>query len=326
MNPTKEQCEEFKKNPTVNPLSGRHIDHGKIRYNQLSRACDAVSESNSKSKSSTKKSLAKNSYLGKLPSLKSDNSVKNIKRSSYRKHNFETPKASRSSSTMKSSKTRPANYEIPSIGPMMHWGNLASKEDNMIKMLNYLKNKLFDYEEEESVVVSRMEINEFATMIKEMEPEFKYKQNIVLLFEELHELIDDLRKSRKFVEDEPKYEIYEDMEIKPNRLFNREQALGVYSRFQLDKQTLKSAIRKKDFSWGVSYELNISNKKYLDRLIALKIFRHDDVYGKMFKSEKEYDELRELHEKYEAMHNRYRDYAKPRSTSKPSSRKNLLNS
>ena len=37
-----EKCEAFKKNPTVNPLTGRKIQLHKIRHTQLTKACEAA--------------------------------------------------------------------------------------------------------------------------------------------------------------------------------------------------------------------------------------------------------------------------------------------
>jgi 2-cysteine adaptor domain len=39
MNLTKQQCEAFRTNPKVNPLTGRSIEVGKIRHQQLTEAC-----------------------------------------------------------------------------------------------------------------------------------------------------------------------------------------------------------------------------------------------------------------------------------------------
>lgn len=39
MNLTKKQCEAFRANPKVNPLTGRSIEVGKIRHQQLTEAC-----------------------------------------------------------------------------------------------------------------------------------------------------------------------------------------------------------------------------------------------------------------------------------------------
>jgi hypothetical protein len=40
MNITSKQCEEFKKNPKVNPLTGRKISIGKITHQKLNKACN----------------------------------------------------------------------------------------------------------------------------------------------------------------------------------------------------------------------------------------------------------------------------------------------
>jgi hypothetical protein len=42
----------------------------------------------------------------------------------------------------------------------------------------------------------------------------------------------------------------------------------------------------------------LEGKKYLDYLIKHKIFSHDDIYKKVFKSEKVFDELKEDYKKY----------------------------
>lgn len=39
MNLTTSQCEAFKKQPSINPLTGRHIQQGKVTYKKLVKAC-----------------------------------------------------------------------------------------------------------------------------------------------------------------------------------------------------------------------------------------------------------------------------------------------
>ena len=54
---TKKQCEQFRDNPTINPLTGRTIEIGKVRHQQLTAACAKLpktrSSSNFKRKAST---------------------------------------------------------------------------------------------------------------------------------------------------------------------------------------------------------------------------------------------------------------------------------
>lgn len=64
-NITKQQCEEFKKNPTANPLTGRKIQEGKITHTMLSKACSQFTVS--PKKEITKKTVkSKRAYIPPL--------------------------------------------------------------------------------------------------------------------------------------------------------------------------------------------------------------------------------------------------------------------
>jgi hypothetical protein len=45
---TPQLCEEFLKNPTINPITGRRIEKGKVTYNKLMKACQKKSPSSTK--------------------------------------------------------------------------------------------------------------------------------------------------------------------------------------------------------------------------------------------------------------------------------------
>ena len=45
MNLTKSQCEEFRKNPSVNPLTGRTIQVGNVTHKKLAKACEGKGKS-----------------------------------------------------------------------------------------------------------------------------------------------------------------------------------------------------------------------------------------------------------------------------------------
>jgi hypothetical protein len=38
-------CEEFLKHPTINPITGRRIEKGKVTYNKLMKECEQKSPS-----------------------------------------------------------------------------------------------------------------------------------------------------------------------------------------------------------------------------------------------------------------------------------------
>ena len=56
MNLTDEQCKEFKKYPEINPITGRHIEIGKITHQKLLKACDG-------SKKKTPQTVFKDLYI-----------------------------------------------------------------------------------------------------------------------------------------------------------------------------------------------------------------------------------------------------------------------
>ena len=50
---TPQLCEEFLKNPTINPITGRRIEKGKVTYNKLMKACQKKSPSSTKTSTRT---------------------------------------------------------------------------------------------------------------------------------------------------------------------------------------------------------------------------------------------------------------------------------
>ena len=49
MNINKAQCEAFRKNPSINPLTGREIQVGKVTHQKLVKACEEAGKQTSTS-------------------------------------------------------------------------------------------------------------------------------------------------------------------------------------------------------------------------------------------------------------------------------------
>lgn len=240
---TKEQCEEFKIKPGVNPLTGRSISIGKITHQQLTKACNDFF-----AKKSPKKSLSP-----------------------------------------------------PPMGPIMHWkvANYKEHDQQLLNMCNYISDRLEDLDEQTSV--SKMEMVEFRSIVRIAKGEFSHMPKIVSFCKELLEDIKTKLETKHVKEDQPKYKIYLDMEIKPNRYEIRETISGFHERYESSLRIIDWTIENNDIKTGIdSGTINslLKDKKYMDYLIKHNIFAYDDIYKKTFESEKVFENLVVKYKKY----------------------------
>ena len=267
MDISQEQCKQFEQNPTVNPLTGRKIELGKVRHVQLKKAC---------SKLTTAKTIPKNAVSAKKTSSK----------------------------------------EAPSFGPMIYWKfntrDTLKIHANIRIFVDYIRSKIHEYYDDKTIVISKMELDEFLEILKDLkdyveDENFEGREKFLKRIKNLILGAKDILKTHKFTDDAPKRDVFEKMELRPDRLFNRGQVLFIYNYFMSTKHTFETAIKyDKIFSHeGEGTMRRIREmKKYLDHLIKLKVFRYDDIYHKMFDSEKNYNALFELYKKYKVIYKR----------------------
>lgn len=113
--------------------------------------------------------------------------------------------------------------------------------------------------------------------------------------------VQNFRKTLHEYDDTPKYAVVEDMEVKPDRFFLRNQVIHCFTLYKNCYKTIDISIKTNEISShiGTKYiNIVINTKKYLDYLIKHKIFSHDDIYVNTFPNENVFEELKELHKKY----------------------------
>jgi hypothetical protein len=251
MNITSKQCQEFKSNPTVNPLTGRHIAIGKITHNRLTEAC------------STTKSIKK---------------------------------------------SKSNDYEVPPIGPMIHW-ELKARSDreernNLIKILNYINTRL-DVIDNRKTNESKLEMNEFNDILKISKDIFEDKKDTLTFVNNLIKDVQDVYKDKVLVDDVPKKTIISGLHVIPHRIGTRKNVLYALNVTNSLIATFNEAIQENKIFNTVPYGefVRVSSfKKFLDYLIKHKIFTHDDIYKNTFKSDKIFDELKDKYEKYKVIY------------------------
>jgi hypothetical protein len=229
---TESQCQEFLRNPDINPLTGRKIQKGKATYDQLMKEC-----------------------------LKS--------------------------------------IDAPPMGPMIHWRwkieNPMLEKKNIIQFYNFIEERYIN-----NKIDNLMECNEYIEILNYAKTFFDDKgQNKKIVLK----MIDNLKKLRtsKLIDNVPKYNIIVNMEVKPSRVFNRGQVLNCYGLYKSTMRVMITTIQSQKLYAHV-FQRDIDNilnkKKYLDYLIEKKIFRYEDIYGKVFPNDKCFDELVKIFEEY----------------------------
>ena len=89
--------------------------------------------------------------------------------------------------------------------------------------------------------------------------------------------------------------------VEPLGYKNRLQLLKIYEILRSKRAGLEGSIKQNNFRFFITHqEMDnaYSYKNYIDELIKLGVFTHDDLYKNMFESENIFDELKELHNTY----------------------------
>jgi hypothetical protein len=253
MNITSKQCQEFKSNPNINPLTGRHIAIGKITHSRLTEAC--------------------------------------------------SPK------TVKKSKSY--EYEVPPMGPMIHW-ELKARSDreemnNMIDFLNHINRRLKKIGKRDTNE-SKMEFEEFNDILELVKDKFSDKPNELEIIKGLIKKANELKKTKTLVDDIPKKFSISELHVSPHRVGTRKSVF--YALYSVNSMiaSFDEAIEANRIFDTVPYGefVRTSNyKKFLDHLISHKIFTHEDIYKNTFKSDKIFDELKEKNKKYRVIYKTY---------------------
>jgi len=264
---TPQLCEEFLKNPTINPITGRRIEKGKVTYNKLMKACQKKSPSSTKTSKKSKTSI-------KSPI-------------SYPK-SYKIPEMG------------------PMIHWIYNAKDWNDRLKNMNEFLKFIQAKVKVYEGNQDIL-SRMQIEEFKEICEDALGLFSHDRRYSGGISGLLTKVKNLLTTRNFIDDRPKYNIISDIEIKPSRRFIRGRIQHIYTIYKNTKDTIVGAIESNYVDTHVSLgEIKVwsQHKQYLDYVIQHKIFKYDDIYKNTFPNENIFEELKELFPKYAAIYKR----------------------
>lgn len=245
-------CKAFFNSPSINPLTGRKIQQGKVVYNKLMKACTEYKNKFNKALSSSNRA------------------------------------------------------SIPPLGPMMHWNYRTTndlkhynetREASALEFMKFIRDRLTVMRDANKL--SKSELLDYLQMTNEflaMHFDAKITQNIIVL----QSWLTKFKKEKVLIDDQPKSEICENIEIHPSRTKNRAEVVFIHNFYvDLKGDILLELDRKSNLNISALHvKLLTSYKKYLDRLIELNLFTHDDIYKKTFNNESFPDEVAKLYKQY----------------------------
>lgn len=194
---------------------------------------------------------------------------------------------------------------IPPMGPFIHpfynAKNPIDDQKNMLMFLKFIQPEVKILEDQD--IVSLFYVNDLISILKEANKVFYFKPSYI---GSINKLIDRLKEVKKrAIHDLPTYDIVVDKEIKPSRYFVRGVVLRCYELFSNNMHLIDYGINENKFNITVGLGLIkdiLRHKKYLDHIIKLRIFSHDDIYKHTFPNDKVYDELKSKYKVYEKLY------------------------
>jgi hypothetical protein len=207
---------------------------------------------------------------------------------------------------------KPKGYEAPPMGPILNpmYGVKLFESDmeekklvNAEQMLEYIGNRI-DVLQDTTDPISSMEMEDIIDSLKELKKIYERENGDFL--EIIMEMRDFLKtfyspKSTKvFIDDvpEPQPYIVSEYSIYPQRWKMRNHVRTIHATMMESTKRMKNHMDTGKFGDPGAVETILEEKAYLTLLIRKKIFRKEDIYGKVFKSEKDFTDLKRLFEKY----------------------------
>ena len=207
---------------------------------------------------------------------------------------------------------------IPPMGPLIHPDFIKTHEididekksrkqlkKNYIKFYTYIFKDRIPKITNNEVSLSLMEKNDLLNLsdiiTKELNEINLLNDEDIKQIKTIENNLKEAFKHGNVINDQPTKKRVGNWYVEPLRYKNRLQLLNLYDLFRSKKAGLEGSIRYNNFRFFVSHQdldSTLRNKTYIDELIRLGVFTHDDLYKNMFESENVFDELRELHNKY----------------------------
>ncbi len=222
------------------------------------------------------------------------------------------------SKSVSSKKNSSHHNSIPPMGPLIHpefikthdididsKKKLKQLKKNYIQMYNYLYDdripKILDNEEPLSLM-EKNDLLELSNIVsKELQEINLLDNDNIKIIREVENKLKDIFKKGNVINDQPIKRKCGNWYIEPLRYKNRLQLLNIYDIIRDTIAGLEGSIKSNHFQFLTTHQeidSTIRYKDYIDELIRLKVFTHDDLYKNMFESENVFDELAELHKKY----------------------------
>jgi hypothetical protein len=230
--------------------------------------------------------------------------------------------------------SKPRDYIAPSMGPIIHYNYKyqpgISKEgvvmDNMFNLFKYINNRIKAIVKNEEII-GKIEFIELLDFMKLFRKYYKDDDDFLKVINKNEKKFLDFGNNRTFINDIPKEEFVHNIQIHPERIKNRGELIRIYAWTTICIDRMKDITERNQnerATIGAGEIMNLYNQKYyVDTLIKKKIFREEDLYGKMFESKNIWKELRNIYSQYRIKYNElYEKYpgAELSSVSKSSSK------
>lgn len=248
-------CTQFKNNSSINPLTKRKIQKGKITFKKLSTAC------------------------------------------------------------MKYSTLEMSTTYIPPLGPVIHWNYKVTvdktkfyiqQHKNAVELIKFMQAKYHELKNETVIEVSRSEITDYIDMSNAI-ANLHINDKLTKFCLGLRDAFKQLKQHKKIVNDQPKYEIFENVEIHSSRTLNRAQVTFIFNYYIDLQQSIQQELKNKTNLVVPFHNVHRLSqfKKYLDRLIELKIFSYDDIYKHTFTNDQFCEEISSLYNVYKSKYEKH---------------------
>ncbi len=206
----------------------------------------------------------------------------------------------------------------PPMGPLIHPDFIKTYEisidkkkkkkqlkKNYIEFYTYLFNNRITKIINKEVPLSLMEKNDLLELSKivthELEMISVVDEEDIKAIHVMENQLKEVFKNNEVIDDQPTKKNIGGLVIEPLRYKNRLQIIGLYNLIRGERFQMKESLKLKDFSDLITSSVIsrlVSYKLYIDELIRLGVFSHDDLYKNMFESEYIFDELIKLHADY----------------------------
>jgi hypothetical protein len=213
----------------------------------------------------------------------------------------------------------PQHDLIPPMGPLIHPDFIKNFEisTNKIKKNEQLKDNYIEfytylYEDRIPKLISKeaplnlIELDDLLELSKIVTKEFQdmnlIDQDDIKEIKILENQLKEVFRNNEVIDNRPSKKNIGSFIIEPLRYKNRLQLVSLYNTIVEKKKKMEVVTKKsKNFNDLITDSLIVRlllGKRYVDELIRLKIFSHDDLYKNMFENENVFEELEELHKKY----------------------------